>query len=78
MCALSYSSFTGPVENPWAVGFSTGGSSSGCGALLAVTAAQKWHAERGLKYDVAEGIELAVGCDQGGSIRLVSTLDNQS
>ncbi|KAK4700934.1 amidase, partial [Phenoliferia sp. Uapishka_3] len=32
--AVSFSSAYGPVENPHAVGFSTGGSSSGCGALI--------------------------------------------
>lgn len=32
--ATSSSSAYGPVENPYAVGFSTGGSSSGCGGLI--------------------------------------------
>ncbi|GAA5828304.1 hypothetical protein JCM11251_006186 [Rhodosporidiobolus azoricus] len=32
--AGSFSSPYGPVENPYAVGFSAGGSSSGCGALI--------------------------------------------
>uniref|UniRef100_A0A0W0FS10 Amidase domain-containing protein n=1 Tax=Moniliophthora roreri TaxID=221103 RepID=A0A0W0FS10_MONRR len=32
--AASFTSYNGPVENPFAHGFSTGGSSSGCGALI--------------------------------------------
>jgi Asp-tRNA(Asn)/Glu-tRNA(Gln) amidotransferase A subunit family amidase len=57
MChsATSHSSATGVVHNPYAKGYSSGGSSSGCGAL------------------VANGdVDLAVGADQGGSIRVVS------
>ena len=34
LCASSFSAATGPVENPYAVGYTTGGSSSGCGYLV--------------------------------------------
>lgn len=34
LCASSFSAATGPVENPYAEGFTTGGSSSGCGHLV--------------------------------------------
>ncbi|PPQ79601.1 hypothetical protein CVT25_003481 [Psilocybe cyanescens] len=57
MCqsASSFTSVTGPVDNPYAPGRTTGGSSSGCGAL------------------VADGsCDMAIGADQGGSIRMPS------
>ncbi|KAF9255993.1 amidase signature enzyme [Marasmius fiardii PR-910] len=47
----------GPVQNPYAVGFSAGGSSSGCGALIG-----------------SGEIEMGVGGDQGGSIRIPAAL----
>ncbi|GAA5860445.1 hypothetical protein JCM8547_000305 [Rhodosporidiobolus lusitaniae] len=53
----SFSSPRGPVQNPYAHGFSTGGSSSGCGALVG-----------------SGEIDLAVGGDQGGSIRIPASL----
>ncbi|KAG4442690.1 hypothetical protein IFR05_001797 [Cadophora sp. M221] len=53
--AVSDTSVTGPVHNPHAHGYSTGGSSSGSGRLLASNA-----------------VDLAIGADQGGSIRLPS------
>jgi len=59
MChsATSSSSATGPVHNPFARGYSSGGSSSGCGVL------------------VANGdVDMAIGADQGGSIRVVCML----
>ncbi|MGH9823499.1 MAG: amidase, partial [Blastocatellia bacterium] len=49
----SHTSDGGPVRNPHNPGHSTGGSSSGCAALLATGA-----------------VDMAVGGDQGGSIRL--------
>lgn len=55
--ATSSSSPFGPVENPYARGFTTGGSSSGCGALVGSGEA-----------------DMAIGGDQGGSIRIVSGL----
>lgn len=55
MChsATSHSAGTGVVHNPYAMGYSSGGSSSGCGALVASGA-----------------VDMAVGADQGGSIRV--------
>ncbi|KAI5917457.1 amidase signature domain-containing protein [Camillea tinctor] len=53
MQALSGTSITGPVHNPYARGYSAGGSSSGSGCAVATGAA-----------------DLAIGCDQGGSIRI--------
>ncbi|KAF5311550.1 hypothetical protein D9758_017935 [Tetrapyrgos nigripes] len=53
MSGTSCSAATGPVDNPYAKGYSTGGSSSGCGALVASGA-----------------VDMAIGGDQGGSIRL--------
>jgi len=53
----SHTSATGPVLNPHNRKYSTGGSSSGCGAL------------------VANGdCDMAIGGDQGGSIRIPSAL----
>ncbi len=49
----SHTSVTGPVRNPWDTSRTTGGSSSGSGALVA-----------------AGQVDLAVGGDQGGSIRM--------
>jgi amidase len=52
----SHTSDTGPVRNPYDPTRSSGGSSSGCGALLA-----------------AREVDLALGGDQGGSIRCPSS-----
>ena len=49
----SHTSSTGPVHNPRKRGYTTGGSSSGCAALVA-----------------AGDVELAIGGDQAGSIRI--------
>jgi amidase len=49
----SHTSVTGPVRNPWDPTRTTGGSSSGSGALVA-----------------AGEVDLALGGDQGGSIRM--------
>jgi amidase len=49
----SHTSTKGPVQNPRKLGYSSGGSSSGCAALLAAGEA-----------------DLAIGADQGGSIRI--------
>lgn len=56
MSASSFSAATGPVHNPYARGYNTGGSSSGVAALV-----------------VSGAADLALGCDQGGSIRLPSS-----
>lgn len=67
---------TGPVHNAWASGYLTGGSSSGCGSLVSANDVRDW-AERGnaLPFETSaldeEGVDMAIGGDQGGSIRLV-------
>jgi amidase len=52
----SHTSSTGPVQNPRRKGYSAGGSSSGCAALVA-----------------AGEVDLAIGGDQGGSVRIPSS-----
>ena len=52
----SHTSASGPVHNPHRRGHTSGGSSSGCGALVG-----------------AGAVDLALGCDQGGSIRVPSS-----
>jgi amidase len=49
----SHTSALGPVHNPYKYGYSAGGSSSGCAALVG-----------------AGEVEMAIGGDQGGSIRM--------
>ena len=49
----SHTSASGPVHNPWRMGHSAGGSSSGSAALVA-----------------AGEVDMALGGDQGGSIRM--------
>jgi amidase len=49
----SHTSAHGPVQNPYKRGYSAGGSSSGCAALVG-----------------AGEVEMAIGGDQGGSIRM--------
>ncbi|KAG9241951.1 amidase signature domain-containing protein [Calycina marina] len=53
--AVSDTSCTGTVHNPYAEGYSSGGSSSGSGRLVGIGA-----------------VDISVGADQGGSIRLPS------
>ncbi len=54
----SHTNATGlPVHNPWRRGYTTGGSSSGSGAVVA-----------------AGDVEMAIGCDQAGSIRIPSAM----
>ena len=53
LSGASHTCFSGPVLNPHNIKYSTGGSSSGCAALLA-----------------ADNVDLAIGCDQGGSVRI--------
>jgi amidase len=55
--AASFTAATGPVDNPYAKGYSAGGSSSGTANL------------------VAKGeVDLGIGADQGGSIRIPASL----
>lgn len=62
---LSFTSASGAVHNPWAYEFTAGGSSSGCGALLG---ARRVYNER--QIDLQSRVDMAVGGDQGGSIRV--------
>ena len=52
----SHTGAKGPVHNPYKMGYSAGGSSSGSGVVVALGEA-----------------DLALGCDQGGSIRMPSS-----
>lgn len=77
MSALSFSSATGPVDNPWLKGYACGGSSSGSAALVGVKSVKKYREKGGQAVaddDLGEGVDLAIGGDQGGSIRMVSNL----
>lgn len=69
---LSYTSHSGVVHNAWLPGYATGGSSSGCGTLVGVGDVEE--ARRNGKddrtYPLGEGVDIAIGGDQGGSIRL--------
>ncbi|KAG8162662.1 hypothetical protein KVR01_007140 [Diaporthe batatas] len=71
MSALSFSSATGPVDNPWLRGYECGGSSSGSAALVGVKSVKRQREKDGLPHDdLGEGVDLAIGGDQGGSIRM--------
>ena len=73
MSPLSFTSASGPVHNPWLRGHTTGGSSSGSAALVAITAVNAWRERNGLPslaHELGEGCEMAIGGDQGGSIRI--------
>lgn len=78
MSALSFSSATGPVDNPWLKGYECGGSSSGSAALVAVKCVDKQKEKQNggmvVDEDLGEGVDLAIGGDQGGSIRMVGIL----
>lgn len=53
--ATSHSADTGAVQNPLANGYSSGGSSSGSAAIV---------------MDSNEDVDIAIGADQGGSVRI--------
>lgn len=78
LSALSFSSATGPVDNPWLKGYQCGGSSSGSAALVGVKSVKRRGEKEGRQIitddDLGEGVDLAIGGDQGGSIRMVSFL----
>lgn len=73
---VSVSAETGPVHNAFAKGYVTGGSSSGCGALVSAKDVQDWKRQGKplpFVHDAVgdeEGVDMAIGGDQGGSIRL--------
>ena len=66
--SLSYTSASGPVHNPWLFGHTVGGSSSGNSVMLSLGLVRKAGVS-GLDH-AGDSIELALGGDQGGSIRL--------
>ncbi|KAF2091397.1 amidase signature enzyme [Saccharata proteae CBS 121410] len=74
MSPLSFTSATGPVLNPWLPSHTTGGSSSGSAALVGVSQVRDWRARHGLPALEDEklglGVDMAIGGDQGGSIRI--------
>jgi amidase len=75
MSALSFTSASGPVDNPWVKGYECGGSSSGSAALVGIKNVSERKKKTSGTVDVGslgEGVDLAVGADQGGSIRMVS------
>ncbi|KKY26441.1 putative glutamyl-trna amidotransferase subunit [Phaeomoniella chlamydospora] len=65
---LSYTSASGPVHNAWKRGYNTGGSSSGCATLIAGNSVKE--SKGGEDCEFGELAEMAMGGDQGGSIRL--------
>jgi amidase len=73
MSPLSFTSASGPVHNAWRRGYTTGGSSSGCGAAVAASQVRSWRKKNGLDWndeELGEGVDMAIGGDQGGSIRI--------
>ncbi|PSN65496.1 amidase signature enzyme [Corynespora cassiicola Philippines] len=75
MSPLSFTSASGPVHNAWLKGYTTGGSSSGCAAIVAATQVRAWRKKFGLPpndEELGEGVDMAIGGDQGGSIRIPS------
>jgi len=73
MSPLSFTSASGPVHNAWLHGYTTGGSSSGCGALVATSQVRAWREKYALGPNdevIGEGVDMAIGGDQGGSIRI--------
>lgn len=78
MFALSITAETGPVHNAWAKGYATGGSTSGGAVLISAKDVNEWKKQgRRLPFpadeDIGEGVDMAVGGDQGGSIRMPSS-----
>lgn len=73
MSPLSFTSASGPVHNAWLRGYTTGGSSSGCGAVVAATQVKVWRKRYGLQphdEELGDSVDMAIGGDQGGSIRI--------
>lgn len=73
MSALSFTSATGPVDNPWIKRYACGGSSSGSAALVGIKSVKGWKTRHGQTVnddELGQGVDLALGADQGGSIRL--------
>lgn len=73
MSPISFTSANGAVDNPWKKGCTTGGSSSGSACLVAINQVKAWRKRHGLPSideELGNGVDMAVGGDQGGSIRL--------
>ncbi|EED18356.1 amidase, putative [Talaromyces stipitatus ATCC 10500] len=64
---LSYSAATGPVHSPWLHGYTTGGSSSGSAALASANIV---HRQTQTENKFGLTVDLAIGGDQAGSIRI--------
>ncbi|VUC29856.1 unnamed protein product [Clonostachys rosea] len=71
MSTMSYSSANGPVHNPWLRGYAAGGSTSGAASLLGLRLARQAGVP-GLEC-AGDDVDMAVGADQGGSIRIPSS-----
>ncbi|KAL4801829.1 amidase signature domain-containing protein [Aspergillus unguis] len=71
---VSFTASSGAVQNPWAAGHTAGGSSSGCAALIGqnatTTTTAATAATAAATTPKSRTVELAIGGDQGGSIRL--------
>ncbi|KAI5199527.1 amidase signature enzyme [Aureobasidium subglaciale] len=69
----SVSADSGPVHNAWATGYMTGGSSSGCASVISAKDVRERSEKIGLTFKTnaleEEGVDMAIGGDQGGSIR---------
>ncbi|KAI6083704.1 amidase signature domain-containing protein [Hypoxylon rubiginosum] len=63
---LSFTSASGPVHHPLLHGYTSGGSSSGSCALVAAHALRR----QGLGPQRGDTVELAIGSDQAGSVRI--------
>lgn len=63
---ISCTSASGPVHNPWKHGHTSGGSSSGSGSLIGMNAIDPSQSNSNL----GDRVDLAIGGDQGGSIRI--------
>ncbi|KIW02295.1 uncharacterized protein PV09_06442 [Verruconis gallopava] len=73
MSPLSFTSATGPVHNVWLRGYTTGGSSSGSATLVSINVINAWRKRHNLpsiEHELGPGVDMAVGGDQGGSIRI--------
>lgn len=73
MSPISFTSANGTVHNPWKKGYTTGGSSSGSACLVAINQVKAWRKRQGLPsidQELGDGVDMAIGGDQGGSIRL--------
>lgn len=63
---LSFTSASGPVHHPLLHGYTAGGSSSGSCALVAAHALRR----QGLDRQWGDTVELGIGSDQAGSVRI--------